>query len=175
MDKIQQRAKFSNYLVVPTKFGFRKLVRVMSLVLKFDGKCRKKVPTLVDIAETAEMKESSDSQLFTLDIQKNLTAILGMVTHKLRVSMFTKLLYIFTGTQEVIKFNSASKVDKLAIFKNGILFSKFCSNWRIRYSRLGIAWDKSSHSSHRQILPPGILRSQLYSLGKSQIQRYGNL
>ena len=97
MDKIQQRAKFSNYLVVPTKFGFRKLVRVMSLVLKFDGKCRKKVPTLVDIAETAEMKESSDSQLFTLDIQKNLTAILGMVTHKLRVSMFTKLLYIFTG------------------------------------------------------------------------------
>ena len=46
VDKIQQRAEFSNYLVVPTKFGFRKLVRVLSLVLKFVGKCRKKVPAL---------------------------------------------------------------------------------------------------------------------------------
>ena len=54
VDKIKQRAEFSNYLVVPTKFGFRKLVRVLSLVLKFVGKCRRKVPALVDMAETAE-------------------------------------------------------------------------------------------------------------------------
>ena len=40
---IEERAQFSQYLVLPTKFRFPKLVRILSHVMAFIFKCRNKV------------------------------------------------------------------------------------------------------------------------------------
>ena len=45
VDQLQLRVDFSKYLLVPTKFDFRKVVRIMAIVLSFINKCRKKVLT----------------------------------------------------------------------------------------------------------------------------------
>ena len=42
VDLLQQRIEFSDYLIVPTKFGFRKVVRILALVFSFINKCRTK-------------------------------------------------------------------------------------------------------------------------------------
>ena len=47
--KLQLRVEYSNYLVLPTQFGFKKVVRILSLVLTFIQKCRKKVLARVEI------------------------------------------------------------------------------------------------------------------------------
>ena len=126
VDKIQQRVEFSNYLVLPTKFGFRKLVRILSLVLKFVGKCRKKVPALVDIDETAETEGRFRFSTFHAGFSEKPDDHPGDVDAQIEDEyVHQALVYLYRkATQEVIKFNSASKVDKLAVLKNGILFSK---------------------------------------------------
>ena len=54
VDQLQLRAEFSNYLVFPTQFGFKKGVRIISLVLTFISKCRRKVLAAVQMLETKE-------------------------------------------------------------------------------------------------------------------------
>ena len=39
---LQQRAEFSSYLIIPTKFNFEKMVRIYGYVMAFISKCRKK-------------------------------------------------------------------------------------------------------------------------------------
>ena len=58
VDLLQQRVEFSDYLVVPTKFGFRKVVRILSLVLTFISKCRRRI--------TAKQDTSSEQFKFSL-------------------------------------------------------------------------------------------------------------
>ena len=54
VDQLQLRVDFSGYLLVPTKFGFRKVVRIMAIVLSFINKCRKKVLTSVNLLGSNE-------------------------------------------------------------------------------------------------------------------------
>ena len=42
VDLLEQRTKFSNYLLVPTKFSFRKVVHILAIVHSFIDRCRKK-------------------------------------------------------------------------------------------------------------------------------------
>ena len=44
INKMEKRAKFSNYLVLPTKFNFKLSFRVIMLVIKFIVKCRRLKP-----------------------------------------------------------------------------------------------------------------------------------
>ena len=62
VDFIHQRAEFSKYLVLPTKFGFKKVVRIMALVLTFISKCRRKATTKLKL----DMAAMQDGFKFTL-------------------------------------------------------------------------------------------------------------
>ena len=51
VQKLQMRVEFSSYLVLPTKFGFCKSVRILAIVLAFINKCRKVTIKAVELSE----------------------------------------------------------------------------------------------------------------------------
>ena len=150
VDQLQLRAEFSNYLVFPTHFGFKKGVRIISLVLTFISKCRRKVLAAVQMletkeqfkfsvfhtAQTIEAEDSNPSTLLTQFRDKwcntdKMFILCQTDTSLLSVPFPTDkyihqaLVYLYRkAAREVIKFNPAAKVDKMAIMKDGILFSK---------------------------------------------------
>ena len=42
VEKLKTRSEFSNYLLLPTRYSFPKLVRIMGIVISFVTKCRKR-------------------------------------------------------------------------------------------------------------------------------------
>ena len=62
VDLLQQRAEFSDYLILPTQFGFKKAVRVVALVLTFISKCRRKATTKLKL----DMSATQNGLKFTL-------------------------------------------------------------------------------------------------------------
>ena len=191
VDFIHQRAEFSKYLVLPTKFGFKKVVRIMALVLTFISKCRRKATTKLKLDMAAMQdgfkftlffvqmtdKEISgnddgaaghpndlfgdgDKQLIEVPEEQSSPPIPSDPVHLSSRSwhdvqleegngqgrgeaksvdephkpesshptdkyIHQALMYFFKkATQEVLQFNSSAKVEKIAIMKEGILFSK---------------------------------------------------
>ena len=41
IDRIEERARFSNYVILPTKFNFKRSFHITMLVIKFVMKCSK--------------------------------------------------------------------------------------------------------------------------------------
>ena len=125
--EIEKRARFSNYVLLPTKFGFKKFIGVMIIVVKFLVKCRKgkpftgpllsspldKIPTLLTISD----------QLAT----SNITAEpLNLEEMHLQEKCFKLVAtYLFrTTTAEVKEFAKQSIIDKQGLEQGGILYSK---------------------------------------------------
>ena len=162
VDLLQQRVEFSDYLIVPTKFGFKKVVRILSLVLTFIRKCRRKVVTRLEM--TASSKQNFKFSLFHVQLvsddhsQDECTADQdGNIIDAVLFSHFrdknckTDEMFALTQTEhtpagssystdkyihlalvylyrkaalEVMQFNPTTKVDRVAVMKEGILFSK---------------------------------------------------
>ena len=162
VDLLQQRVEFSDYLIVPTKFGFKKVVRILSLVLTFIRKCRRKVVTRLEM--TASSKENFKFSLFHVQLvsddhsQDECTAdkvgnsidavlfshfrdkncktdemfALTQTEHTPAGSSYSTdkyihlaLVYLYRkAALEVMQFNPTTKVDRVAVMKEGILFSK---------------------------------------------------
>ena len=153
VDLLQQRIEFSNYLVVPTKYPFRKVVRILAIVYSFIRKCQKQ-----SIPVNPQNTENLKFTLFhTYPISSNPyiekdngcnSALLAYFAEKdtqlteqffLTQRVFTAdkscyptdvfihdaLTYLYKkASREVLQFNPKSKVDKLAVLKDEILFSK---------------------------------------------------
>ena len=62
--KIEDRARFSEYLILPTKFGFRKLVRIHSYIFSFCSKLKKAVKRRRPELFSQELKEKLSFSLF---------------------------------------------------------------------------------------------------------------
>ena len=62
--KLEQRAAFSEYLILPTKFGFRKLVRVYSYILSFYNKLKQGAKRRRPDLFTSEPKEKLSFSIF---------------------------------------------------------------------------------------------------------------
>ena len=54
VELLQLRVEFFDYLLLPTRFVFKKIVRIMAIVVAFINKCRKKVINSVDMSETTD-------------------------------------------------------------------------------------------------------------------------
>ena len=123
LSEIEKRAKFSQYLVQPTKWGFKKFIKVMSKVFTFLLKCRKgksftgpllsqplaKVPVLLAVTV-----DNTDGEPLNID-QMHLA-------EKARGLLAT---YLFRLTSlEVKEFNKASLIEKHGVEQNGIILSK---------------------------------------------------
>ena len=53
VEQLQLRVEYSDYLLLPTKFQFRKVVRIMAIVMGFIRKCRRnKVVKSVELSNS---------------------------------------------------------------------------------------------------------------------------
>ena len=144
VDKVLERSTFSNYLIPPTKFSFEKTVRIYSLVFKFIRRCRKEKSNS-DAAEVkfqifAVQNGASYCEDFSLDcqvyIKDSILLEFGMKTPGRKFSGKAHVLldssdisyaleYLFKkGTAEVKKFHKSDFLDKIAVERNGILYSR---------------------------------------------------
>lgn len=154
VQKIQDRATFSDYLILPTKFSFPSLVRIYGYVLTFAGKARKGRKMLGHLLRESRMwfsvfpsnMTSPESNL--VKVVEGSTSMPGQTQvlqhfslRKLVLAgsqdqnrqeyilsnhcLHQALLYLFRkGALEVKKFVSKKVVSKIAQEVDGILISK---------------------------------------------------
>ena len=151
VQQIQKRVEFSNYLIVPTKFGFQKLVRVLSIVMSFIGRCRKSKPILEESESRLKFSmfhslvpsATVDSNL-ARDPSKLVSHFLGEDAQIGEVFAATQLecsgpgvikftdayirqalhyLYV-KAAKEVQHFYPKQRIEKIALMKDGILVSR---------------------------------------------------
>ena len=127
VSEIEKRAKFSNYVLLPTKFGFKKFIAVMMLVVKFLVKCRKGKPF------TGPLLSAPLDKIPTLLTSTDLPVSYNAVTDQLSLDEMHlqercfKLVatYLFrTTSAEVKEFTKKSILDKQGVEIGGIIFSK---------------------------------------------------
>ena len=142
VNKLEERAVFSRYLVLPTKFKFSTIVRIHAYVMKFIRKVSKGrkmvgpllkesssklsifnagVHTRTEVYESVFPTESNFDAKFLAfqSVDPDDSRELSEADFQL------SLLYLFRkSSAEVIKFNKPALVQKIAYEKDGILFSK---------------------------------------------------
>ena len=115
--KIEERATFSKYLVLPTKFSFPTVVRIYAMVIKFARNCSKNKKILKHLISEANLQFSVFSSFLTDQEEfpdPPSDELLSMA-----------LTYLYQkGSKEVKEFNSSTVVKKYTVEKNDILFSK---------------------------------------------------
>ena len=142
VDKVLERSTFSNYLIPPTKFSFEKTVRIYSLVFKFIQRCRKKksITTEVKFQMFVVQNGASYCANFLFDchvyIADSVLLEFGMKTPGRKFSGKAHVLldssdisfaleYLFKkGTAEVKEFHKSDFLHKIAVERNGILYSR---------------------------------------------------
>ena len=149
VEKIQSRAQVSNYLVLPSKFGFTKTVRITAIVLAFISKCRRKS---IQSVELSEENSSFKFSVFHLNSDSAALDLLEVFRHsvlpcndKFRSTqtisnssgnylpsdkfLHQALVYLYRiAAKEVFHFNPKEKIEKIAVSKDRILFD----NLRLR-------------------------------------------
>ena len=128
INKIEERAVFSMYIVLPTKFGFKFGFRVTMQVLKFIVKCRKgkpfngsklssplcRVPAMFTFGRSnMDLKVSSGDMADIEVLQFEESCTLLAATYLLR-----------TATEEAKQFNKKEYLDKISVESDGIIYSK---------------------------------------------------
>ena len=154
IQKLQERADYSEYLVLPTKHSFPSTVRIYGYVMTFVSKARKGRRMLGKLLSEAkiwftvfksDMMSTGPSViqmnlLYKEEGQTSNTKVLQHFSMKMLVfentqdwkkcllsdeALHLALLYLFRkGSAEVKQFNSHSVVQKIAIERDGILLSK---------------------------------------------------
>ena len=126
ISKIEQRALFSQYVVIPTKFPFKMSFRVTMLVIKFIVKCRKakpfsgsKLSSPIEKVPAIFTSVSSQQQAITPATQDMLD--LEMMKQEEMCVMMTATYLFRTATQEVKQFNKKEQIEKISVEQNNIL------------------------------------------------------
>ena len=123
--EIEKRARFSNYLILPTKWGFKKFIRVITMVFKFLLKCKKgkpftghllavplnKVPALLTVMTGQTTQSSEPLQFSNLQLEDKAFAV--SVTYLFRIASL-----------EVKQFNKKNLIEKHGTLEEGIIFAK---------------------------------------------------
>ena len=131
ISKLEERAKYRNYGVLPTMFGFRVSFRVTMLVIKFLLRCRKgknftgqklcspvrRVPSIATSDQRFDLRPPVREQV------ENLLDIDMMVEEEKCTTLALTYLYR-TATNEVKQFVRPETLDKMGIESDGILYSK---------------------------------------------------
>ena len=148
ISKLEQRALFSQYVVVPTKFNFKTSFRITMLVIKFVSLCRpgkqftgpklslplERIPKIftVDCSQNSDLfgqKTDLSGQIFENSSQKSNNSVQNLLglDEMIQEESYLKLTatYFFcTATQEVKHFHKAEFLDKISVDNNGILYCK---------------------------------------------------
>ena len=116
---LESRANFSDYLVLPTRFAFPKVVRILGLVMKFITQICKRQLGIQSIEQAPKFLSFYTSESSTTSLQVSSDLISSDTYTSLA------LYYLFSkASAEVKEFNSKSFVEKHTIEKGGILLSR---------------------------------------------------
>ena len=134
VDLVYSRAAFARYIVLPTKYHFPSIVRIVGIVFKFirSFKCRKgKNSTRPKFQMLVSTAEDSPQALQTCLLSRSsANASTNVSTGKHMIipnddDISDALSYLFqVATQEVKEFVKPEILKKVAIESNGILYSK---------------------------------------------------
>lgn len=152
IQKLQERAEHSNYLVLPTKHSFPRTVRIHGYVMNFVVKARKGRKMLGELLREAKIwfsvfqssMFSSNPQLLEINLNDKKKPSQTRVLHHFSIkklvfqntqdwrecllsdeTLHMALLYLFRkGSEEVKKFNPSKLVQKIATEVDGILLSR---------------------------------------------------
>lgn len=118
---------FSNYVIDPNKFRFRKVVRILSLVILFAQKLLRQFrrrPSLLPYDSLPEqLKFNNDVYVVTNGSNKfPFNSREGLVIHITEEVVMMALNYFFLkATSEVKQFVDPNTYDKICQEKNGVL------------------------------------------------------
>ena len=138
VEKLSLRANFSKYLFMPTMFGFRKVVRVTAVMLKhlktrnldvgkfFDRKNKFQMFHSMQNMDEVVVEETKLTDYFagssSINGMKATTDAVFFISDE---DISHALEYWYKkGTAEVKQFNKPELLSKIAIEKNGVLFSR---------------------------------------------------
>ena len=131
ISKIEERAKHSDYVLLPTKYGFKMSFRIVMLVIKFLVKCRrgkpfnghklsspvKKIPAILAADQRFNLSPPVKQKA-----QDMLDA--DMMKEEEKCTKLTITYLYRTATEEVKEFVKAETLKKMSIESDGILYSK---------------------------------------------------
>ena len=129
IDKLKSRLEFSAYILNPVKYDFRKMVRIIAIVVAFLEKCSKKTIKSLHLDHGNTVEFSAFTSSFGLPpkivnssvlpkSQESVPSITDENIHSALVYLYKK------ASQEVHHFNSSLKVEKIGVWKEGILLSR---------------------------------------------------
>ena len=123
ISKLETRAKFSNYPLLPTKSSFHVVIRIYATIIKFLTKCSKNRRILRHLFSEASLQFSVFNCFHTDDL--NVEDVPGdeVVLSDRQLSAALTFLYQ-KASLEVKEFNSHSVIKKYTVEKNNILYSK---------------------------------------------------
>ena len=122
--KMAERAEFSKYLIMPTRYSFDKIVRIVGLVFKF-----------IRLTNNKRFQQVSNHRMFAMNdqtmgmswgreksSQRSSTLMVANVTER---DLQNSLRYWYLkGSEEVEFFSKPETISKVAIKKEGILYSR---------------------------------------------------
>ena len=148
VDKMRKRSEFSSYIIQPTRFNFRKIVRITGYVMKFIRLCKFK---RFKSTEKKSFKMFSASYI-TWGTEKDFSGPDGKndpMPNLQNIDVTRSLDYWYTkATAEVEEFNKQEIINKIGIKKDGILY---CRSRILDGQRLLIAGEFPEGSLGREI------------------------
>ena len=123
VDKMIQRSQFSNYIIEPTKYNFRKIVRITSYVFKFLRLMKMKLKKVED-----KSFKTFSASFITWGTDKDHSSPDGRNDPIFRldnVDVSRSLDYWYRkATGEVEEFNKPDMINKIGIKHDGILYCR---------------------------------------------------
>ena len=129
VDKMTERAEFSNYMFMPTKYDFRKTVIITSLVFKFIRLCKYKIKRKVDTSFRMFPATYCSAWVnICWGTETSAAApdnVPGSVVRFDNEDIARSLQYWFmTATKEVVKFVKPETVARVGVMKNEVLYCR---------------------------------------------------
>ena len=121
--KLEARAKFSNYPLLPTKFSFPVVVRIYATMIKFVTKLSKNRKILRHLLSEANLQLSVFNSFAADGLRAGGEPVHGVVLGDQQLSAALTFLYQ-KASLEVKEFNSQSVIRKYTVENNNILYSK---------------------------------------------------
>ena len=127
VSKLQERAAFSDYLLLPTKFSFPTVVSIYTNIIRFVTKCSKNRRILSHLRAEGHLSLSiftstkADYTPLPAGVSDNAVAVAQ--DQDIHISMALSYLYQ-KATAEVQHFNSNTLVKKYTVERDSILYSK---------------------------------------------------
>ena len=132
-EKLKKMYSYSSYIVDPNRYRFRKVVRIVAMVLKFIRNIRQKIcqrkgtnvhlPRNDDYHLPALLNFCNDKYLITEGTDDSLKCAPGLVIELTESDLLEALYYYFTkSTLEVKHFFRRESYAKISTESNGILY-----------------------------------------------------